>query len=133
VKIVLKIKRRGGSFIEVPGGDEKQTYHFAPNDLDDHVADVEDPAHIKVLLGIDVYEVYEGQAAVDEPEAPAPEQAEDSAPTDAELTASLEQMTLEELQAEYHHRFGKAAHPQSKHSTLVKKLAEARMSPDATE
>ena len=40
------------------------------------------------------------------------------------VPASFEGMTQEELQAEYKHRFGRAAPPLMKYGTLIKKLTE---------
>lgn len=138
MKVLCKIKRPGGSFVEVPGS-ETITYHFAPNEHGDHVADVSNKEHVKRLLGIDAYEVYEGPAAA-APVAPpaAPELTPASGPPTEEtphsdgdreaiLRAECEQMTVEDLQAEYHHIYGKAAHPQIKFGTLVEKVVAGKL------
>lgn len=117
MKIVCTIKRKLGTHTKMP--DDGTVYHFLPNERGDHVAEVTNPAHIKRLLEIDVYLPYGEPAPVAEPE---PE----DAPLPPEVTADLTTKTLEELQAEYLHRFGRAAHPATKYDTLLRKLAEGR-------
>ena len=48
MKIESIIKRPGGSQVKLGA----IAYHFKPDELDRHVADVENPDHAKVLLGI---------------------------------------------------------------------------------
>lgn len=138
MKILCKIKRSGGSHIEMPK--DFTVYHFAPNEHGDHVADVSNKEHIKILLGIDAYEPYDGPA----PAAAPAKAAEDETETETETTggqepaadqptdevairAALANLTLEELQAEYHHIYGRAAHPQSKHATLLDKVVAGKL------
>jgi hypothetical protein len=66
MKILLKIKREGGSKIDI----DKITYHFKPNEKGHHVAEVKDAAHIKRFLSINGYHAYEGEEPEDEPETP---------------------------------------------------------------
>lgn len=135
MKILCKIKRVGGSHVEMPGPIPRTVYHFAPNEHGDHVAEVTDKAHLKILLSIDAYEPYDGPAPTEEPEAPDPAGGNASA-GDETPTASLDEvghraqlanLTLEELKAEYHHIYGKAAHPQSKHGTLLEKVLAGKL------
>jgi hypothetical protein len=133
MKILCTIKRRFGTHPKMP--DDGTVYDFAPNEKGDHVCEVTNLDHVTRLLAIPSFEPY-GDDAVAEAEAQESEGNElDS--TEAEirpgLAPDLNSMTLEELQAEYHYRFGKAAHHLAKHGTLVAKLAAARMKPDETE
>lgn len=129
MKIVCTIKRKLGTHTKMP--DDGTVYSFVPNAHGDHVAEVENPAHIKRLLAIDVYLPYEEPGAASA--APQPSQDSDAGDDDGEpapdvtaFPADLTAMTFEELQAEYHHRFGRAAPKQIKYETLVARLAEAR-------
>jgi hypothetical protein len=123
VKLVCSIKRPKGTPVEMP--DDRTTYWFLPNEHGDHVASVENPAHIKLLLGIDVYSIYEGPQ-VAAPAAPASAEPEADVAINAAIATDLTNMTLEELQAEYHHRYGRVAPKLIKYDTLLRKLAEAR-------
>ena len=127
--IVCTIKRKAGTHTKMP--DDGTVYAFLPNELGDHVAEVTNPDHIQRLLAIDVYLPY-GHAAATEAEQIV---AADNDLTEAEqavkpeLAADLNQMTMDELQEEYHYRFGRAAPKQIKFATLVAKLAAARLNP----
>lgn len=127
MKIVCKIKRQAGTNTKMP--DDGTVYAFRPNAHGDHVAEVTNLAHVQRLLAIDAYAPYDEAAIA---------QAEQSVAADNELTEleqaidpalapDLSNMTLEELQAEYHHRFGRAAPKQIKFGTLVQKLSAARV------
>lgn len=62
MKIVCKLKREGGSKVEL--GDT--TYHFKPNAAGDHVADVDDEQHAQQLLAVtEGYEAYGDDAEPD--------------------------------------------------------------------
>jgi hypothetical protein len=129
--IVCTIKRAKGTHPKMP--DDGTVYSFLPNAQGDHVCEVANIDHITRLLAIPSFEPYtaaDAQVAADL-DASSNELTEAEQEIKPELANDLNEMTLEELQAEYHYRFGKAAHPQTKHSTLVKKLAAARMEPSA--
>jgi hypothetical protein len=68
MKILLKLKREGGSNIDL--GNKK--YHFKPNEKGHHVAEVSDPAHIKRLLSIPGYHPYDGTEPDDDAPVAAP-------------------------------------------------------------
>lgn len=133
MKIVCKIKRKLGTNTKMP--DDGTVYAFRPNAHGDHVVEVTNPKHIQILLAISAYAPYD-EAAIAEV-ARVEQQANALSTTEAQidpaLAQDLETMTLEELQAEYHYRFGKAAPKQTKFETLVKKLAAARMKINPTE
>lgn len=125
--IVCTIKRKLGSHTKMP--DDGTVYSFLPNEQGDHVAEVVNLDHIQRLLAIPTYKPY-GEAAAVEAEASVAADNELSDLEEAikpELVTDLAQMTMEELLAEYHYRFGKAAPKQIKYDTLLKKLAAARM------
>lgn len=59
MKIKLSIKRDGGSRIDMPNdGAPDTTYHFAPNQAGDHVAEVAKEEHIAMFLCIPEYTPY---------------------------------------------------------------------------
>jgi hypothetical protein len=131
--IVCTIKRKLGSHTKMP--DDGTVYSFLPNEHGDHVAEVVNLDHIQRLLAIETYKPYGVAAAVE---------AEASVAADNELTeleqaikpelvTDLAQMTMEELLAEYHYRFGRAAPKLIKYDTLLQKLAAARMDASAQE
>lgn len=58
------IKRPGGSHVDMPGA----KYHFQPNELDHHVAEVVEPTHIARLLSIsEGFRVYDPATAEEAP------------------------------------------------------------------
>jgi hypothetical protein len=125
MKILCTIKRKLGTHPQMP--DDGTVYAFLPNAQGDHVAEVSNPAHVARLLAIPSFEVYGAEAAP--PAADTGEAEGEAALTDEELakfSAELDTLTLEDMQAEYHYRFGRAAPKQIKFDTLLKKLAEAR-------
>jgi hypothetical protein len=129
MKIVCKIKRALGTNTKMP--DDGTVYAFRPNAHGDHVAEVTNLAHIQRLLAIDAYAPYDEAAVAEAAQALAKDNELDELEQrlDPALAPDLEKMTLEELQAEYHYRFGKVAPKQIKFGTLVAKLAAARMKP----
>lgn len=118
--IRCKIKRPGGSRVTL--GSER--YHFAPDDLGRHVAEVTNEAHIERLLSIPAYEAVEDDVAADV--APTQDsgtlapQGEDETPTREAL--SDEEMELELARSAYLEKFGKAAHPRAHASTLWQRI-----------
>lgn len=130
-------------------------YHFIKNSAGVLVCDVQDDdAATKFLLNSAVYEPYDDAAVEAEKLARAKagqvdQDEEDSESSDdedgdgffEEQTGELpgitkkvepetkadpyENATLEELQSIYKQRFGKAAHPSTKHETLLAKLRES--------
>lgn len=127
--IVCTIKRAAGTHTKMP--DDGSVYSFLPNEAGDHVADVTNFAHIQRLLAIPTYLPY-GQAAQEElaeAEGTDNDMSEVEEAIAPELAVDLAAMTMEELQAEYHHRFGRAAPPLIKYETLLRKLAAERLKP----
>lgn len=55
MKVECLRQRPGGSEVEFPG----VTYYFKPDDRGRHVAEVNDPAHLRRLLQIDAYQIAE--------------------------------------------------------------------------
>lgn len=92
--IECKLQREGGSVVTI--GEE--TYHFKPQGGQKHVATVQDPAHVTILLGI--------------PEAYAVCDSEEKDGADDERTA---------LVAAYEEKFGKKPH----HKLSADKIREA--------
>lgn len=117
MKIRCKIIRKGGSHIDIDG----VVYHFAPNERDDHVAEVSEARHIQRFLSItEGYEPYEAEVAQ-----ALEEQANQLTEVEARVPTAVlpyQQWTQEELRAEYERIFGRLAPPLAKHETLVKKL-----------
>lgn len=133
MKILCTIRRAHGTQVVMP--DDGTEINFQPNEHGDHVAEVVNLEHAQRLLAIDVYKAY-GNDAEDEAAAIVAadnELTELEQEMDPDLAPDLANMTMEELQAEYHHRFGRAAPPLIKYDTLLKKLAAARMDANAQE
>lgn len=111
MKLELKIRRKGGTHVDMSNADEETTpYHFKPVDPtredSPHVADVTDAAHLKRFLSIDVYVPFEAAAAkpLDKPTADVVSQPAASAASAANFTASAvptasERPSWTELQA----------------------------------
>ncbi len=55
MKVECLRQRPGGSEVEFPG----VTYHFKPDGRGRHVAEVDDPAHLRRLLQIEAYQIAE--------------------------------------------------------------------------
>jgi hypothetical protein len=94
------------------------------------VCDVEDEDAVRYMLGFPEFSIMDPEAAavVDETEQQAETKMQaDTAAADREAYAL---MTLDELREEYAQRFGKAAHPATKHETLVEKLLAPRFDGD---
>lgn len=130
MKIRCKIMRSGGSRIPMPGPTpEGIEYHFCPNNMGDHVAEVEDLAHIQRFLSIpEGYEPY-GEDAVAETEQIVAE-VNDLSDFEKRIIVQggdLDKMTVEELREEYHRVFGHAAPPLVRYDTLLRKLTAARL------
>lgn len=125
MKIELTLKRKGGSEIDMGDG---TTYHFKPEDgrhESPHVAAVANTAHVKRLLGIPGYEVFDGDA----PAEPVKPQVKPVAPVGGQTNAPsildagsdqtrpapgadmpLEHMTETDLRATYEAELGKKPH-----------------------
>ena len=89
MKIECKLKREGGSKIELDG----KEYHFAPDTFGAHVAEVEDDEHIARFLAIpEGYRIHKEQ--------PAAPKADDKGDADDRA----------DLAAEYEAKFGKKPH-----------------------
>lgn len=124
MKIECKLKREGGSIIDIEG----VAYEFKPQADGAHVADVGNDAHAERFLSIpEAYGIYRAGKAVKEAPAPAP--GVDNTPLEEGLpTEVVEPVTdagddLNALKAEYKERFGKAAHHTWSAETIKDKLA----------
>ena len=119
--ILSKIKRNPGTFITMKDGTR---YAFMPNDAGDHVAEVENPAHIERLLSIpEGYGVYSGEVIPEGVVAAAlasegPQSADDETPDPVDMP--LEHMTLADLQATFELELGRKPH----HRAGIEKLIE---------
>lgn len=121
------IKRPKGTHTKMPDG---TVYSFLPNKHGDHVAEVADIDHVQRLLAItEGYRPYGdgGAKELAALEAAGNELSEIESAMKPELSGDLAKMTMEELQAEYHHVFGRAAPPLIKYETLLRKLSAARL------
>jgi len=98
------------------------TYHFKKDVAGVLACEVDDAEHLQHLLGKDEFEPYEGVEGV------AGEVDDDDDGIFSEVVAPppgvdpLDNATYEELAAMYQEKFGKAAHPATKHETLLERL-----------
>ena len=135
--------REGGTKVALGNA----TYHFRPSDAHDgrHVAEVENPAHIKTLLGIEAYVPVDVAAGDETPADPEPEPELDGAtgnddaegdmaadappPTDAAnvdaITAEVEAMTEEQARARYEEVLLRKPHANMAEKTVKARLVEA--------
>lgn len=140
MKIELKLKRAGGSEIDMGDG---TTYHFKPEDgrhESPHVADVADSKHMKRLLSIEGYEIFDPDSASEpepEPIEPVPtvdggnlmdgtngDEDEDDAPDEAEMP--LNEMTETDLRATYERELGKKPHHRAGMEKLIEDITAHR-------
>lgn len=132
MKIECKLKRQGGSLVTL--GDQK--YHFAPDQLDRHVAEVTDEAHIARFLEIPQYREIRDDgdaqvAATTSGETLTPtgegdkEKDEEPATKEKEKAVDLEALDDEGLRAAYEEVIGKKPHAKAKRETLIKHINEA--------
>lgn len=124
MKIELKLKRAGGSKIDMGDG---TTYHFKPEDgrhESPHVAEVGDSKHMKRLLSIEGYEIFDPDSASQpEPEPIEPVPTVDGGNLMDGTTGDeipLDQMTETDLRATYERELGKKPH----HRAGMEKLIE---------
>jgi len=117
MKIKSRIKREGGSLITI--GDER--YHFTPDELGRHIAEVTDPEHIERFLSIPTFE------ALDDPEPNADVTATNTGETlvpqgeepDEEEEAELD---LEQARQAYFEAFGKKPHHAMHAETMYERI-----------
>lgn len=87
------------------------------------VCDVDDDAAVAFMLSSGPeFSLMEPEAAAELTAAQEEEQTEMKHDTEAADREAFQLMTLEELQDMYRARYGKNAHPATKHETLVEKL-----------
>lgn len=125
MKIECKLKREGGSVIEL-GGVE---YHFKPQADGAHVDDVAYEEHIERFLSIpEAYCIYKPGTAVKEAPAAAPVAKETSEPQPQETTEAPEAAEagddLDALKEAFKAKFGHAPHYKWTIQTIKTKLAE---------
>lgn len=103
-------------------------YHFVKVDgVDGLVCDVQDDEAVKFMLESDpVFSLMDPVAAVDLDAKAEEAETQMQHDTEAADREAYQLMTLEELQDAYRERYGKAAHPATKHETLVDKLSKPR-------
>lgn len=113
MKIECKLKRQGGSLVTL-GGKE---YHFTPDQLDRHVAEVTDEAHIERFLEIPQYR-----------------EIKDDAPAKVEPTTSGDTLTpqdedgdegeldIEQARQAYFDAFGKKPHHAMHADTMYERI-----------
>lgn len=121
MKIECKLKREGGTVIDIDGID----YTFVPQADGAHVAEVTKEAHIERLLGIsDAYCIYRGKSSKAAAPAVTPEEpvvVTATEETDAEETDSDEPVSLKDA---YKAKFGHLPHHKWSDETIKSKLAE---------
>lgn len=136
------LKRKGGSNITMADG---KVIAFRPDENDDHIAMVSDPAHIQRLLGIpEGYTIHTGPVepvkadaapvALKAPDAPAAKPAADkpeAAPvTEAKpavaATTDLAAMASDDLRALFESEVGRKPHPNAKPETLIAQIEAIR-------
>ena len=134
--ILSKIKRNPGTFITMKDGTR---YAFMPNDADDHVAEVENPAHIERFLSIpEGFGIYSGEVIPEVVVADALEADDDETEDDgdddlldddlspAPDAMPLEHMTEDDLKKLYQEELGRAPHWRAHMETLIEHIKEHR-------
>ena len=138
--ILSKIKRNPGTFVTMQDGTR---YAFMPNDADDHVAEVENPAHIERFLSIpEGFGIYSGEvipaSVVTEAITQDGEGGQGSInPADGEGTGGagegedddampLEHMTLADLQALYERELERKPHHRAGPEKLIEDITAHR-------
>jgi len=95
--------------------------------VDALVCDVDDDAAVAYMLASGPeFSLMDPEVAGALGEREADEATEMQHDTEAADREAYQLMTLDELQEAYHQRYGKAAHPATKHETLVEKLSKPR-------
>ena len=129
------IRRKGGSIVELG----QEVYHFLPNEHEHHVCTVVNETHVKALLAItegfapfgarQVSNADRSQKPAAEPVATVADEGDEQAAADVmslvasdEETASLHELTKEQLTALYEQKFGKKPHWRSGADKLIKDL-----------
>lgn len=131
MKIELKLKRTGGSEIDMGDG---TAYHFKPEDgrhESPHVAEVGDSGHVKRLLSIEGYDIFDPEAPGAEPLPPLGDY--EGEPTAPEIDAPaegadipLEHMTETGLRAVYELELGKKPHHRAGMEKLIQDIKAHR-------
>ncbi len=124
MKIECKIRRQGGSLITLDG----ERYHFAPDDLGRHVAEVTQQAHIDRFLEIPGYREVadDGEApatATTEAETLAPEEPEEPGEPE-EPDEDDEERALETARQAYREAFGKKPNARMHADTMWERIAK---------
>lgn len=128
MKLELKIKRPGGTVIHMA---DKTEIKFTPNERGDHVAEVTDSAHIKRLLSIPGYDLYDPDAEpVKEPvdpiqTAPAPTPDNDPEPGDEDELPALDTMDDADLLELHVKLTGSKPHHRANRDTIIKAIEAA--------
>lgn len=121
MKIECKLKREGGSTIDIGG----VAYEFKPQADGAHVADVGNKEHAERFLSIpEAYGIYRAGKKEETVETKAP-----AAPTKPEgdgttppANVSIATLSGDELKAAYKERFGKAPHHSWSEEQIINKL-----------
>ena len=118
MKIECKLKREGGSVIEVGG----TTYEFLPDANGAHVAEVTNTEHVERFLAIpEAYGIHGKVKA-----APAPvvtdEEGDEGDEGDETDATEYSEEEIAEIKAAYKEKFGKAPHHSMKVESIVAKL-----------
>lgn len=134
--ILSKIKRNPGTFITMQDGTR---YAFMPNEIGDHVAEVENPTHIERFLSItEGFGIYSGEVIPEGVVAEALDADDDEADDDgdddlldddlspAPDAMPLEHMTLADLQAIYERELGRKPHHRAGSEKLIEDITTHR-------
>ena len=123
MKIECKLKREGGSTIDIGG----VAYEFKPQADGAHVADVGNKEHAERFLSIpEAYGIYAAGKPVSVAPAPVVEEpaAEETIETVEAIEAAPVADDLDALKAQYKAKFGSAPHYKWTAETIKAKLAE---------
>ena len=123
MKIECKLKREGGSTIDIGG----VAYEFKPQADGAHVADVGNKEHAERFLSIpEAYGIYAAGKPVKEAPAPVVKEpaAEETVETVEPIEAAPVADDLDALKAQYKAKFGSAPHYKWTAETIKAKLAE---------
>ena len=103
----------------------KTKYHFKPVAGVGLVCDIADEDVVRAILAMGPeFELVHPEVAAKVDDDAADDETQMQHDTEKADREAYELMTLEELQEAFHQRYGRAAHPATKHETLVDKLCK---------
>lgn len=127
MKIICKQRRASGTRVTLDG----ETYHFKPQSKASdapHVAEVDNDEHVQRLLAItEGFAPAEGEGEKVEKLVAASNELTELEERAIPKAFSIDELTFEELRAEYKVCYGRAPPPLATHETIAKKVAAYRL------